>query len=54
MKQTKVLVATSAVVATCFAGFLMGSIYTDRCILGIGFVKAVNALCHGTDDGFRF
>ncbi len=55
MKQkAKVFLAAIAAAAMVFAGFLLGILYTYHCMLGIGFVKAVNVLIHGDDDRFSF
>ena len=55
MKQSaKMLMVAVAAAITVFAGFLLGCIYTEHWMLGIGFGKAVNAFCHGMDDHFRF
>ena len=44
----------AAVVVIAVAGFLLGCIYTEHWMLGIGFGKTVNAFYHGMDDHFRF
>jgi hypothetical protein len=52
-KNRKILLVAVATVVMAFAGFFLGCIYTEHWMLGIGFGKAVNAFCHGLDDGFR-
>jgi hypothetical protein len=52
--RVKFLAAAAAIVAIAVAGFLLGCIFTEHWMLGIGFGKTVNAFCHGMDDRFRF
>jgi hypothetical protein len=53
-RNKKILDVGVANVATSFAGFFLGCIYTEHWILGIGFGKEVNSFCPGWDDGFRY
>lgn len=54
MPRIKFFAAAAAVVAIAVAGFLLGCIYTEHWMLGIGFGKTVNAFRHSMDDHFRF
>jgi hypothetical protein len=53
MKQIKIFVTANTFVIMAFDIFLLGSIYAYRRQPSVGLVKAVNAFCHGTDNGFR-
>lgn len=54
MPRIKFVAAAAAVVAIAVAGFLLGCIYTEHWMLGIGFGKTVDVFRHGMDDHFRF
>ena len=54
ISRIKFLAVAVAVIAIAAAGFLLGCIYTEHWMLGIGFGKTVDAFRHGMDDHFRF
>jgi hypothetical protein len=52
-RNKKILGAATAAIVIAFVAFFAGCICTEHWMLGIGFDKAVDAFCHGLDDGFR-